>query len=133
MPSDCEGARRWQQLAEEASSIARKMTDPEAIQIMRHIVQSYEILAEHAKKVAPLADNPQPWCTAPEVGERGGGTLWSTPGHGTQHGAVRRTSPATRAGCPTGGMLGKLSNCTRVSCPLPLSGVAIAPIKSLLL
>jgi len=48
--SDREGARRWQQLAEEASSIARKMTDPEAIQIMRHIVQGYEILAEHAKK-----------------------------------------------------------------------------------
>ena len=52
MPSDREAARRWQQLAEEASSIAREMTDPEAIQIMRHIVQGYEILAEHAKKRA---------------------------------------------------------------------------------
>jgi hypothetical protein len=50
MPSDREGARHWQQLAEEASSIAREMTDPEAIQIMRRIVRGYEILAEHAKK-----------------------------------------------------------------------------------
>jgi hypothetical protein len=38
------------QHAEEASSIARQITDPEAIQITGHIVQGYEILAEHAKK-----------------------------------------------------------------------------------
>jgi len=44
MLSDREGARRWQQLAEEASSIAREMTDPEATQIMRHVVQGYGIL-----------------------------------------------------------------------------------------
>jgi len=50
MPSDCEAARRWRQLAEEAGSIAREMTDLEAIQFMR--VQGYEILAEHAKKRA---------------------------------------------------------------------------------
>jgi len=52
MPSEGEGARSWQQLAEEASSIAREMTYPEANQIMRHIVQGYDILAEHAKKRA---------------------------------------------------------------------------------
>jgi len=52
MPSDCEAARRWRQLAEEAGSIAREMTNLEAIQFMRHIVQGYEILAEHAKKRA---------------------------------------------------------------------------------
>jgi hypothetical protein len=52
MPTDWEAARRWRQLAEEASSIARRMTDPQAIQIMRRIVQGYELLAEHAKKRA---------------------------------------------------------------------------------
>ena len=52
MRSAFESARRWQQLAEEASSIARQMNDPEAIQIMRQIVQLYEILAEHTKKRA---------------------------------------------------------------------------------
>jgi len=52
MPSDHEAARRWQQLAEEASSIAREMNDPEAIHIMRRIVQGYEILAEHARRRA---------------------------------------------------------------------------------
>ena len=52
MPSDHEAARRWQQLAEEASSIARDMNDPEAIHIMRRIVQGYEILAEHARRRA---------------------------------------------------------------------------------
>jgi hypothetical protein len=58
MPSAFESARRWQQFAEEASSIARQMNDPEAIQIMRRIVQRYEILAEYAKKRA-LRDNPK--------------------------------------------------------------------------
>ena len=36
----------------EASAIARQMTDPKAIEIMRHIVRGYEILAENAKKRA---------------------------------------------------------------------------------
>ena len=58
MPSAFESARRWQQFAEEASSIARQMNDPEAIQIMRQIAQRYEILAEHAKKRA-LRDKPK--------------------------------------------------------------------------
>ena len=51
MASD-QAALRWQQLAEEASSIARQLTDPEAIDIMRHIVRGYEILAENARKRA---------------------------------------------------------------------------------
>jgi hypothetical protein len=58
MRSAVESARRWQQLAEEASSIARQMNDSESIQIMRQIVQLYEILAEHAKKRA-LRDKPK--------------------------------------------------------------------------
>jgi len=49
MPSDREAARRWQQLAEEASSIAREMTDPEAIQIMRHIALPNTQRSEHLK------------------------------------------------------------------------------------
>jgi hypothetical protein len=52
MSSDWEGARRWQQLADEASAIARAMADPEAIRIMRRIVQGYEILAKHATRRA---------------------------------------------------------------------------------
>jgi hypothetical protein len=52
MPSAFERARRWQHLAEEASSIARQMNDLETIQTMRQIVQRYEILAEHARKRA---------------------------------------------------------------------------------
>jgi hypothetical protein len=51
MSSD-QAALRWQQLAAEASAIARQMTDPKAIEIMRHIVRGYEILAENAKKRA---------------------------------------------------------------------------------
>ena len=49
MPSEDEAARHWRTLAEEASAIAREMSDPEAIQYMRRIVQGYEILAEHAR------------------------------------------------------------------------------------
>jgi hypothetical protein len=57
MSSDYEGARRWQRLAEEASANARKMTDPEAIQIMRRIVLGYEILAKHARSRALRDEN----------------------------------------------------------------------------
>jgi hypothetical protein len=58
MPSDHEAARRWQQLAEEASAAAREMSDPEAIHIMRRIVQGYEILAEHARRRAIVNKSP---------------------------------------------------------------------------
>lgn len=41
---------RWEQLAEEARLVAPQMTDPEAIRIMRFIVEGCGRLAENARK-----------------------------------------------------------------------------------
>jgi hypothetical protein len=50
MPSDADCVDRWRQLAAEAVSVARGLTDPEARKAMLDIAGAYEFLAQRLEE-----------------------------------------------------------------------------------